>query len=62
MIAHEISSNVDVPPPSTRYGSNHNLDNVQALCLWRQRVGIELAINVDGVDDAYLLEVHLEIL
>jgi hypothetical protein len=30
MIAHEISSNVDVPPPSTRYGSNHNLDNVQA--------------------------------
>jgi hypothetical protein len=30
MIIHEISSNVAVLPPSVRYGSNHNLDNVQA--------------------------------
>jgi len=41
MTTHEINSNVDVPPPSPRYGSNHNLDNVQA-CAYEDK---ELELN-----------------
>jgi hypothetical protein len=61
-LARDINSNVDVPPRFARYGSNYNLDNVQACAHEGKELETELAINVDGVDDAYLLEVHLEIL
>lgn len=61
MATHDINSNVDVPPPSAGYGSNYTLNNVQACAHEGKELETKLALNVDGVDDAYLLEVHLEI-
>jgi hypothetical protein len=61
MATHDISSNVGVSRPYAGYGNNYNLNNVQACAHEGKELETKLAINVDGVDDAYLLEVHLEI-